>query len=84
MNYLFRRSLRESLAVRGSGGGLASFEHEGVDALAPRFAREIEFSTCVCGSGDCMDGCVGVKPLLCVVQSVAVNLEALEVVVGLL
>ena len=84
MNNLFRRSLRESLAVRGSGGGLASFEHEGVDALAPRFAREIEFSTCVCGSGDCMDGCVGVKPLLCVVQSVAVSLEALEVVVGLL
>ena len=84
MNDLFRRSFRESLAVGGSGGGLASFEHEGVDALAPRFAREIEFSTCVCGSGDCMDGCVGVKPLLCVVQGGAVSSEALDMFVGLL
>ena len=84
MNYLFRCRFREGLAVGGSGGGLASFEHECIDALSPRLARQIEFASCVCGSGDCMDGCVGVKPLLCVVQSVAVNLEALEVVVGLL
>ena len=58
MNYLFRRSFREGLAVGGSGGGLASFERECVDALSPRFASEIEFSTCVYGSRDCMDGCV--------------------------
>ena len=84
MNYLFRRSFREGLAVGGSGGGLDSFEHECVDALSPRFASEIEFSTCVCGSGDCMDGCHGLKPLLCVVQGGDVSLEALEMVVGLL
>ena len=84
MNYLFRCRFREGLAVGGSGGGLASFEHECIDALSPRLARQIEFASCVCGSGDCMDGCRGVKPLLCVVQGGAVSLEALEMVVGLL
>ena len=74
MNDLFRRSFCESLAVECSGGGLACFEHECVDALSLRFTSEIEFSTCVCGYGDCMDGCVGVKPLLCVVQGGAVSL----------
>ena len=41
VNYLFRRSFRESLAVWCSGGGLACFEHECVDTLSPRFARKI-------------------------------------------
>ena len=41
VNYLFRRSFRESLAVWCSVSGLAGFEHERVDALSPRFASKI-------------------------------------------
>ena len=51
-NGLFCCSFHESRAAWGGVGSLSGFEHEGIYALAPRFAHAIEVFTSVCGSGE--------------------------------